>query len=236
MVVEGRLGDGGSGPPSPRHAASPRPPQTTSARSPPTRRWGDLLPLPLPRRPAPPQSAVSSAYTRTARRRHQRELSDWHDSCESVLALNRCAGYLESQMPLHLETKPQHRALCLIKSLHQRRLWPAGKHLDPRASLRKTLRLPSSHYSSEEGTGTLAPYEPGAVSLPAGSSRACQMADVVDDAVADLVSDLRAILKSPEEIADLYDDMSTFQDVTMIPVSMTVKPGLVSLRSFLIAV
>ncbi len=82
----------------------------------------------------------------------------------------------------------------------------------------------------------MAPYEPGAVSLPAGSSRACQMADVVDDAVADLVSDLRAILKSPEEIADLYDDMSTFQDVTMIPVSMTVKPGLVSLRSFLIAV
>jgi len=59
----------------------------------------------------------------------------------------------------------------------------------------------------------LAPYEPGAVSLPAGSSHACQLVDVVDDPVADLVSDLRAILKSPEEIADLYDDMSTFQDV-----------------------
>ncbi len=187
----------------------------SSAPRAPAKRWGDLLPLPLPHRPASPSASPSGGLSRTSRRRYDRELSFFSDCLETVLALNKLAGYGDSDHPVLPLNESQRNSLALIRELHLRRSWPKGSRLSPRAALSRTLRKPSSAYSSAEPAGVLSSYEPGTVSLPcdSDSSRCCRLVDSVSESTRELVEHFKVhMLKSPEEISALYDVTSTFAD------------------------
>ncbi len=63
----------------------------------------------------------------------------------------------------------------------------------------------------DEAAGTLSSYERGCVSLPRDKSGPCPLIGNVSEDMAKEVANFRScLLKSPEEIAALFDDTETF--------------------------
>ncbi len=174
----------------------------------PSQRWGDLLPLPIPYVP----EWTATAGSRTFRRRTMRERRILVATSESVLALNRLAGFCcEADYPAFPGTKPQHIALKRIQAMHRKREWPLHGGISPRASLDWTLRKSATAYQDVEAAGSLVSYEPGSVSLPRDQSTGADILDALDAETRATVLDFPAcLLKSPEEISQLYDDTSSF--------------------------
>jgi len=174
----------------------------------PSQRWGDLLPLPIPCVP----ERTATTGSRTFRRRMMRERRLLVATSESVLALNRLAGFsCEADYPAFPGTKPQHIALKRIQAMHRKREWPLHGGISPRASLDWTLRKSATAYQDAEAAGSLVSYESGSVSLPRDQSTGADILDALDAETRATILDFRAcLLKSPEEISQLYDDTSSF--------------------------
>ncbi len=176
----------------------------------PARRWGDLFPLPP--QPCIDRPEKPPASERAARRRWMRARRLDEAVEESVLALNQLAGFCDaSDYPAVPENESQRSTLRRIRATHAQRLWPEQSTVDPRASLCQTLRRSVSSYTSEEGAGALAPYEPGHVSLPSDQSAGVDILDAVDVDTREKLLDFQAhLLKSPEDIASLLDSTEAF--------------------------
>ena len=88
----------------------------------PVQRFGDLLPLPLPRAPARPTPA-----SRAAVRRWHRARLIYLESCETVFGLNSLAGHAESSWPADALNAAQSSSLNLIHREHSRQ-GPTRQH------------------------------------------------------------------------------------------------------------
>ncbi len=172
----------------------------------PSQRWGDLLPLPIP-----PEPASTAGYGRSARRRGHRDARLTAGTAESVLALNVTAGFDDPGcFPTWPGNETQHHALKQISALHARRVWPAGGTVNPRAALAKTLRKGATDYE-DVAAGTLCPYEQACVSLPSDQAVGMDLLDAVDPETEFCLKNFeQCMLKSPQELSQLYEDTEAF--------------------------
>ena len=158
--------------------------------------FGDLLPLPL----VEPDEVAVSQLCAGARQRVDRRGAVARRMNASITALNGLAGFDEPGswpgVPLNLA---QVSALQHLRALHLRRR-PPGVQGDE-ASLRRMLKT-SANY--EPVVGELAPYVPGAVSLPRGQGSPLPLDSALEgDALEAVLDPEQRMLLSDVELAEV---------------------------------
>ena len=146
----------------------------------PVRRFGDLLPLPLPLDDGF-QGPLFELNSRRSRQRVQRRRLLHQREVETVMALNSLGGF-ESGCPL--PTSPKNLAQrSVLKRVHEAHMSRAPPVLSesPQAALRQLLKGKAGPGYNEvsEGPGALASYVPDRLSLPRGQNEPVDLLDIL---------------------------------------------------------
>ena len=149
------------------HKCSPSGPQV---------HFGDLLPLPLPHEEAVPLK--SCGLSQSVRRRLLRRKVLVDQQRHSVDALNRLAGFQDSdQWPTTAQNQAQRSALSRVFRAHADRPMP-DRIMEPNEALSQLLQKKTGY--AEGLPGALSQYRREAVSLPKGQENPCPLVSLLD--------------------------------------------------------
>ena len=161
--------------------------------------FGDLFPLPLP-----PVQQCSKSANRRSSQRSSRRLNLFHRDCDTISVLNDGAGFSDrSHWPDRALNEAQRSAMRHIHECHASRPLPVKK-TTPEAALRQLLHLGPGY---DSGTGALAQYRQGEVSLPADQGEACSLLDILGGQPKEYLENFEsAMLLGDEEFAACVAD------------------------------
>ena len=161
--------------------------------------FGDLFPLPLP-----PEERNYKCPSRRSAQRSSRRLNLQQRDCDTISVLNDGAGFSDpSQWPTRALNEAQKSALRHVHQCHASRPMPV-KQTTPEAALRQLLHMGPGY---DSGTGALAQYRQGEVSLPTDQGEACPLLEILGGQPKEYLENFdSAMLLGDEEFAAVVAD------------------------------